>query len=69
MCPQKQSSFCLSSDMLLFFRDMRDPIREETFSEASESLQAFVVVGDYNGHVGLGVKCAKEVLIPPSYLF
>jgi hypothetical protein len=23
--------------------------------------QAFVVVGDYNGHVGLGVKCAKEV--------
>ena len=24
-------------------------------------LQAFVVVGDNNGHVGLGVKCAKEV--------
>lgn len=24
-------------------------------------LQAFVVVGDHNGHVGLGVKCAKEV--------
>lgn len=24
-------------------------------------LQAFVVVGDYNGHCGLGVKCAKEV--------
>jgi hypothetical protein len=24
-------------------------------------LQAFVVVGDSNGHVGLGVKCAKEV--------
>ena len=23
-------------------------------------LQAFVVVGDHNGHVGLGVKCAKE---------
>jgi small subunit ribosomal protein S2e len=23
--------------------------------------QAFVVVGDHNGHVGLGVKCAKEV--------
>lgn len=23
--------------------------------------QAFVVVGDFNGHVGLGVKCAKEV--------
>lgn len=25
------------------------------------SLQAFVVVGDSNGHLGLGVKCAKEV--------
>ena len=25
------------------------------------SLQAFVAVGDYNGHVGLGVKCSKEV--------
>lgn len=24
-------------------------------------MQAFVVVGDYNGHIGLGVKCAKEV--------
>ena len=24
-------------------------------------VQAFVVVGDSNGHVGLGVKCAKEV--------
>ncbi len=23
--------------------------------------QAFVCVGDYNGHCGLGVKCAKEV--------
>ena len=25
------------------------------------SLQAFVAMGDYNGHVGLGVKCSKEV--------
>jgi len=25
--------------------------------------QAFVVVGDFNGHIGLGVKCAKEVNI------
>ena len=23
--------------------------------------QAFVAVGDHNGHVGLGVKCSKEV--------
>ena len=28
---------------------------------AAAPLQAFVVVGDENGHVGLGVKCAKEV--------
>merc|ERR1712013_533569 len=24
-------------------------------------IQAFVAIGDYDGHVGLGVKCAKEV--------
>lgn len=24
-------------------------------------LQAFVAIGDNNGHVGLGVKCSKEV--------
>ena len=29
--------------------------------------QAFVVVGDHNGHVGLGVKCAKEVRCPPPF--
>ena len=31
------------------------------FPHALLYLQAFVVVGDFNGHVGLGVKCAKEV--------
>uniref|UniRef100_A0A8C0EAM7 Small ribosomal subunit protein uS5 n=1 Tax=Balaenoptera musculus TaxID=9771 RepID=A0A8C0EAM7_BALMU len=25
------------------------------------SFKAFVAIGDYNGHVGLGVKCSKEV--------
>lgn len=25
------------------------------------NFQAFVAIGDYNGHVGLGVKCSKEV--------
>lgn len=29
--------------------------------DSNVMLQAFVVVGDSNGHVGLGVKCAKEV--------
>ena len=23
--------------------------------------KAFVTIGDYNGHVGLGAKCSKEV--------
>ena len=31
--------------------------------------QAFVVVGDHNGHVGLGVKCAKEVGVPAPQTF
>ena len=26
--------------------------------------KAFVAIGDYNGHVGLGVKCSKEVKSP-----
>lgn len=30
-------------------------------------VQAFVVVGDSNGHVGLGVKCAKEVRLNPPF--
>ena len=32
------------------------------------SPQAFVVVGDHNGHVGLGVKCAKEVRCLPHWV-
>lgn len=31
-------------------------------------LQAFVVVGDFNGHVGLGVKCAKEVNLVSKFV-
>ena len=34
------------------------PVRRE---DSNVRAQAFVVVGDNNGHVGLGVKCAKEV--------
>lgn len=36
-----------------------DPVSEHRMSIAAP--QAFVCVGDHNGHVGLGVKCAKEV--------
>ena len=33
----------------------------EEIKQMRSIVQAFVVVGDNNGHVGLGVKCAKEV--------
>lgn len=34
---------------------------QDAKSYRSLRLQAFVAIGDYNGHVGLGVKCSKEV--------
>ena len=34
---------------------------EDRYPQHPSTQQAFVVVGDHNGHVGLGVKCAKEV--------
>ena len=37
------------------------PCSHPALLRPSLPLQAFVVVGDFNGHVGLGVKCAKEV--------
>ncbi len=43
---------------------------ESSASSVTHWMQAFVVVGDNNGHVGLGVKCAKEVspLLPSVQL-
>ena len=38
-----------------------DPVAAPGPPPTSVSLQAFVAIGDYNGHVGLGVKCSKEV--------
>ncbi|KAI8010269.1 40S ribosomal protein S2-4 [Camellia lanceoleosa] len=37
------------------------PVQKQTRTGQQTRFKAFVVVGDSNGHVGLGVKCSKEV--------
>ena len=37
------------------------PVQKQTTAGQRTRFKAFVVVGDGNGHLGLGVKCAKEV--------
>jgi len=37
------------------------PVQKQTRSGQRTRFKAFVAIGDYNGHVGLGVKCSKEV--------
>ncbi|KAI3629769.1 hypothetical protein MIR68_001984 [Amoeboaphelidium protococcarum] len=37
------------------------PVQKQTTAGQRTRFKAFVIVGDMNGHVGLGVKCAKEV--------
>jgi len=37
------------------------PVQKQTRAGQRTRFRAFVVVGDFNGHVGLGVKCSKEV--------
>jgi len=37
------------------------PVQKQTQAGQRTRFKAFVVVGDKNGHVGLGVKCSKEV--------
>ena len=37
------------------------PVQKQTRAGQRTRFKAFVIVGDSNGHVGLGVKCAKEV--------
>merc|ERR1712167_549238 len=37
------------------------PVQKQTTAGQRTRFKAFVVVGDNDGHVGLGVKCAKEV--------
>jgi len=37
------------------------PVQKQTRAGQRTRFKAFVIVGDFNGHLGLGVKCAKEV--------
>nr|XP_007962026.1 40S ribosomal protein S2-like isoform X1 [Chlorocebus sabaeus] len=37
------------------------PVQKQTRAGQHTRFKAFVAIGDYNGHVGLGVKCSKEV--------
>jgi small subunit ribosomal protein S2e len=37
------------------------PVQKQTRAGQRTRFKAFVVVGDHNGHVGLGVKCSSEV--------
>merc|ERR1712121_415492 len=37
------------------------PVQQQTRAGQRTRFKAFVAIGDYDGHVGLGVKCSKEV--------
>jgi len=37
------------------------PVQKQTQAGQRTRFKAFVIVGDSNGHIGLGVKCSKEV--------
>jgi small subunit ribosomal protein S2e len=37
------------------------PVQKQTRAGQRTRFKAFIIVGDANGHVGLGVKCSKEV--------
>eukprot|EP01125_Pyxidicula_operculata_P006024 TRINITY_DN2104_c0_g1_i1.p2 TRINITY_DN2104_c0_g1~~TRINITY_DN2104_c0_g1_i1.p2 ORF type:complete len:289 (-),score=71.24 TRINITY_DN2104_c0_g1_i1:1048-1914(-) len=37
------------------------PVQKQTRAGQRTRFKAFVVVGDHDGHIGLGVKCSKEV--------
>ncbi|ELW70059.1 40S ribosomal protein S2 [Tupaia chinensis] len=37
------------------------PVQKQTHAGQQTRFKAFVIIGEYNGHVGLGMKCSKEV--------
>ncbi|WVN88839.1 40S ribosomal protein S2 [Cryptococcus depauperatus CBS 7841] len=51
----------------LFLPSLKDevmkimPVQKQTDAGQRTRFKAFVAVGDFDGHVGLGIKCAKEV--------
>lgn len=65
------SFLCLSRNLRALTFSFRPFLREEilkimtmqkqTHAEQRTWFKAFVTVGDYNGHVGLGVKCSNTV--------
>ena len=44
------------------------PVQKQTRAGQRTRFKAFVAIGDNNGHVGLGVKCSKEVSYADSCL-
>ncbi|XP_028725150.1 40S ribosomal protein S2-like [Peromyscus leucopus] len=54
------AGFMEESKILTFFLDTS--LKDEVLKDhASAEGPAFAPIGDYNGHVGLGIKCSKEV--------
>jgi len=37
------------------------PVQKQSAAGQRTRFKAYIIVGDFNGHIGLGVKCAKEV--------
>uniref|UniRef100_A0A8C6EBZ2 Small ribosomal subunit protein uS5 n=1 Tax=Moschus moschiferus TaxID=68415 RepID=A0A8C6EBZ2_MOSMO len=58
---------CLSLFLFFLEASLKDavlkimPVQKQTCAGQRIRFKAFVAIGDYNGHVGLGVKCSKEV--------
>ena len=36
------------------------PVQKQTRAGQRTRFKAFVTIGDYNGHIGLGVNCSKK---------
>uniref|UniRef100_A0A182YTB4 S5 DRBM domain-containing protein n=1 Tax=Anopheles stephensi TaxID=30069 RepID=A0A182YTB4_ANOST len=44
------------------------PVQKQTRVDQRTRFTAFVAIGDSNGHIGLGVKCSKEVATATSMI-